>query len=77
MNREELIEQIIRLIRENADVDEVTEQSSLIDDLDMASIEILTFVGELEDELDLTIPQKVLNEVATVGELADAVLALA
>lgn len=77
MNREELIEQIIRLIRENADVDEVTEDSSLIDDLDMASIEILTFVGELEDELDLAIPQKVLNEVATVGELADAVLALA
>ena len=42
----------------------------------MSSMEIYSFVGELEDELNISIPQRVLNQVATVGELADEVLKL-
>lgn len=76
MTREEVIDVIIRLVQENADVDEVKEESSFMDDLGMASIEVFTFVGELEDELDIRIPQKILSTVATVGELADEILRL-
>lgn len=76
MTREEVIDVIIRLVQENADVDEVKEESSFMDDLGMASIEVFTFVGELEDELDIRISQKILSTVATVGELADEILRL-
>lgn len=76
MKREQAIETIIRLVKENADVTEVFEDSSFMDDLDMASIEIYAFIGDLESEWGINIPDAVLSRVATVGELADEILRL-
>lgn len=76
MNREELLEKIIEILCENIDVQEVNEESSFLDDLEMASIEVFAFVGDLEAELEIVIPEKFLSRAATVGELTDAVLEL-
>ena len=76
MEKCDVLEKIIRLAQENSDAESIEEDSSFMDDLEMSSMEIYSFVGELEDELNISIPQRVLNQVATVGDLADEVLKL-
>ena len=76
MEKCDVLEKIIRLAQENSDAESIEEDSSFMDDLEMSSMEIYSFVGELEDELNISITQRVLNQVATVGELADEVLKL-
>lgn len=76
MKREELIETIIRAIKENSDAEEITESSSFMDDLEMSSMEIYAFIGDLEAEIHTSIPQSVLNKAATVDELANEIIKL-
>ena len=58
------------------DAEEITETSSFMDDLDMSSMEIYAFIGDLEAEIHISIPQRVLNNAATVEELANEILDL-
>lgn len=74
MNREKLLDLIVETVQENVEVEEIEESSSFMDDLEMASIEIFAFIGELESKLGVVIPQKILSKAATVGELADEIL---
>lgn len=76
MKREELIETIIKAIKENSDAEEITESSSFMDDLEMSSMEIYAFIGDLEAEIHISIPQNVLNKAATVDELANEIIEL-
>ena len=47
-----------------------------MDDLEMSSMEIFAFTGDLEAELGIRIPERVLNKAATLDELADEILKL-
>ena len=51
--------------------------SSVIADTGLDSVSVMDFVMELEDEFDITIPLDQIAEVRTVGDLADAVRAIA
>ena len=50
--------------------------SSVIEDTGLDSVSVMDFVMELEDEFDITIPLDRIAEVRTVGDLAEAVVAL-
>lgn len=74
MNKKELMNLIIEVVQEETDVDEIAAESSFMDDLDMSSMEIFSFIGELEGRLHIRIPEKILNQAATVEELAEALI---
>ena len=76
MKKEELMEQMIQLVRENTDAADISGASSFMDDLEMSSMEICAFTGDLEAELGIRIPERVLNKAATLDELADEILKL-
>ena len=76
MKRQEIIEKIVEAIKENSDAEEITETSSFMDDLDMSSMEIYAFIGDLEAEIHISIPQRVLNNATTVEELTNEILDL-
>ena len=76
MNKEHLVEQIINTVSENTDITDIYENSSFMDDLEMSSMEIYTFIADLEAETGTRIPERVLNKAATVGELADEIMNL-
>ncbi|HSF94078.1 MAG TPA: phosphopantetheine-binding protein [Thermohalobaculum sp.] len=52
-------------------------ESSVIADTGLDSVSVMDFVMELEDEFDISIPLDQIAEVRTVGDLADAVHAIA
>lgn len=73
MKKSEIIEIIISTIKRNIDIDDVKENSSFMDDLDMSSMEIFSFIADLEEQLRIEIPEIILNKVYTVEELAEEI----
>lgn len=73
MEHEEILAQIAAVLQDVADIDpeDVNEESALMDDLDLSSMEILTIVSNLEDVFGLRIPEKDLRTIVTVGDLGD------
>jgi len=48
--------------------EEVTENASLMDDLGADSLDLVTFVMELEKEFGIEIPDEDSKDISTVGE---------
>ena len=73
MERAEIISQILAILEDVAEVspEDVNENSVLMDDLDLSSMEILTIVADLEETFGLRIPEKELLNFVTIGDLVD------
>jgi len=73
MDREQILYQIKAILEDTADIspEDVSEDSVLMDDLDLSSMEILTIVASLEDSFSVRIPEKELRNFVTVGDLVD------
>ena len=73
MERAEIISQILAILEDVAEVspEDVNENSVLMDDLDLSSMEILTIVADLEETFGLRIPEKELRNFGTIGDLVD------
>lgn len=73
MERAEIIAQILAILEDVAEIspEDVSEDSVLMDDLDLSSMEILTIVADLEEAFALRIPEKELRSFVTISDLAD------
>lgn len=73
MERAEIIAQILAILEDVAEIspEDVSEDSVLMDDLDLSSMEILTIVADLEEAFGLHIPEKELRSFVTISDLAD------
>lgn len=73
MNQKEILEKVLETVKNVVEAGEVTEDSSLMDDLDMESIEVFSLLGRLEREFRVRIPERSLSEVDTIRDLAGVV----
>lgn len=73
MQRAEIVSQILAILEDVAEIspEDVREDSVLMDDLDLSSMEILTVVADLEEMFGLHIPEKELRNFVTIGDVAD------
>lgn len=73
MERAEIIAQILAILEDVVEIspEDVSEDSVLMDDLDLSSMEILTIVADLEEAFGLRIPEKELRSFVTISDLAD------
>lgn len=53
----------------NCDADAITMEASLVDDLEMDSLDALDLSSAIEDTLGVTIPDEKLNDMKTVGDV--------
>jgi acyl carrier protein len=53
------------------DVDEVSLESSFIDDLGADSLDIVELLMALEEEFDIEIPDEEAEKLSTVGDVVD------
>lgn len=70
MSPTEIEEKVIQIVAEQLSVDrnEITLQTSFVNDLNADSLDTVELVMELEDEFDLTIPDEEAEKLKTVGE---------
>ncbi len=73
MQRAEIVSQILAVLEDVAEIspEDVNEDSVLMDDLDLSSMEILTIVADLEETFGLRIPEKELRNFVTIADVAD------
>ena len=51
--------------------DEVTMESSFIDDLGAASLDIVELIMALEEEFDIEVPDEEAEKITTVGDVVE------
>jgi acyl carrier protein len=50
----------------------LSEDSELVSDLGLSSIDVMEMIVEIEDHFDISIPLNILPGISTVGDLATA-----
>ncbi|HYX87346.1 MAG TPA: acyl carrier protein [Gaiellales bacterium] len=77
MNREEALERVRGILVEQLGVDEeqVTEDASFQGDLDADSLDLVELIMELEDQFGLKISDEDAQQIVTVGQAVDYVVA--
>ncbi|MDC7280474.1 MULTISPECIES: acyl carrier protein [Pseudobutyrivibrio] len=67
---EEIFEKIADIIEDVADIpkDEISMDSSLIDDLDLASLEIMAIVAKIEKQFSIKFTEKELLGLSTIED---------
>lgn len=65
-----VFETIRRLLADQLDIDEeeITMDSTLLEDLGADSIELVDLVMSLEDEYDIEVPDDATDDIRTVGD---------
>ena len=51
----------------------LSEDTTLVGDLGLSSLEVMEFIEKIEDHFDISIPLNILPDVNTIGELAKKV----
>jgi acyl carrier protein len=51
----------------------LTEDTALVADIGLSSLEVMEFIEKIEDHFDISIPLNILPDVNTIGELAKKV----
>ena len=76
MNKEEIFEELKKIIVEQLGVNEenVTMQASFIDDLSADSFDIVELVMNIEEKFDLEIPDSEAEKIATVEDVVEYIL---
>ena len=54
----------------------LSENTALVADIGLSSLEVMEFIEKIEDHFDISIPLNILPDVNTIGDLAKKVRAL-
>ena len=70
---------VIEIISEQmgADKNEITRETSFINDLNADSLDTVELVMEFEDEFDMSIPDEEAEKIQTVGAAVDHIVSVA
>lgn len=57
----------------NVDPEEITEETTFIDDLGADSLDIFQIIMGVEEELDIEVPADVADNIVTVGDAVELI----
>ncbi len=73
--------EVLQVLRDKAvemlevEADQVQEDKSFVEDLQVDSLSLVEFTMELEDALGIELPEEELTDVKTIGAFVDVILA--
>ena len=77
MTIEEAKKEIFRVIVESTETElEVTEDTSLVKDMGLSSVEVFVLLGDLEDTFGIRMPASELRQVRAAGEACRLVISI-
>ncbi|MDN5341304.1 acyl carrier protein [Oceanotoga sp. DSM 15011] len=73
MSREELLKKVVSIISESLDIEEekIKEDSRLIEDLDVDSLELVDLTMDFETELEVNIEDSQVENIRTVKDIVN------
>jgi acyl carrier protein len=71
MEDNDMLEKVIGILSEFTalEKDKITEESALIADLGLNSLDVINVVVAFEEEFDIDIPDKAIKSFSTVGDI--------
>ena len=65
--------EVIKIVANIAEVPEssINEDTNLLADLDLESLDLVTIISDVETKYELEIPDKVIKKIQTVGDIID------
>jgi acyl carrier protein len=70
-NYEDILNQLFEIIKPSVKDDrQLEEDTDLVADLGLDSLKVMTFVEEVEDQFDISIPLNILANVRTIKDFA-------
>lgn len=76
MSEQEILEKIIAIFSEMTEAEEIREDSELIEDLELSSIDVFTLLAEMETEFGISIPEKLVRKMGTIEDVKNIVVEL-
>lgn len=73
MCKEDILKSVIELFSTMTEAEEINEDSELIDDLEISSMDVLFLISSLEEEFRIQIPEKAIRKMVTVGDVAEVI----
>jgi acyl carrier protein len=55
---------------------ELTEDSELVTELGLTSLQVMTLIEHIEDDLDISVPLNILPDIRTIRDLANQLIKL-
>lgn len=73
MTEQEIESKVIEIVAEQMSVDknEITRDTSFVNDLNADSLDVVELVMEFEDEFETSIPDEEAEKIQTVGQAVD------
>ncbi len=76
MSEKEVLEKVIDIFSRVTEAEEITEDSELIEDLELSSIDVFTLLADLEAVFDIIIPERLVREMGTIEDVKEIIMEL-
>ncbi len=76
MRREDILQRVIELFSTMTEAEEITEDSELIDDLDISSMDVLFLISSMEEEFHVKVPEREIRKMVTIGDVTEIIESL-
>lgn len=68
-----VLKHLVNELEETTNLDDITAESNLRDDLDLNSLQAVNLIMEMEDEFDISISEEELVPIKTIGDVVTAI----
>ena len=76
MCKDGVLKRVIELFSTMTEAEEITEDSELIDDLGISSMDVLFLISSMEEEFKIKVPESAIRKRVTVEDVAEVIASL-
>ena len=73
---QDVLKRVVELFSTMTEAEEINEESELIEDLELSSMDVMFLISSLEEEFQVSVPEKEIRKMVTVGDVAQTIEAL-
>lgn len=70
---QDVLKRVIELFSTMTEAEEINEESELIEDLDLSSMDVMFLISSLEEEFQVSVPEKEIRKMVTVGDVVQII----
>ncbi len=70
---QDVLKRVIELFSTMTEAEEINEESELIEDLELSSMDVMFLISSLEEEFQVSVPEKEIRKMVTVGDVVQII----
>lgn len=70
---QDVLKRVVELFSTMTEAEEINEESELIEDLELSSMDVMFLISSLEEEFHISVPEKAIRQMVTVGDVVQVI----